>query len=319
MSLSKSASRGVAPVRTGAAQPATGSSGNFRGIMTMLAAMFLFVTNDTFVKLAGEHLATPQIIFIRGAIACVLVGILALSTGALSTWPQRGWRTIGLRTIGEIGGTVLFLTALFHMKIANVTAILQAMPLVMTVLSALILGEVVRWRRWMAVIAGFIGMLLVVQPGTSEFSVYALFAIASLAFASLRDLASRYLPAEMPSLFVAFVSMVAVTTVGGVWSLAEPWRPVSGEVLTYLACAAVLLSGAFYFITEAMRHGEVSVVAPFRYSIILTAIVAGYLVWGQLPDMMASAGIALIIVSGLYVFYRESRVHRPADKSAPGR
>lgn len=283
---------------------------NLRGILAMLAAMFFFVTNDTFVKLASEQLGTPQIILIRGSIACVFVGLLAWATGAFRTLPRRGWRAMGLRTVGEIGGTALFLTALFHMKIANATAILQAMPLVMTVLSALILGEVVRWRRWMAVIAGFLGMLLVVQPGTAGFNAYALFAVASLAFAALRDLASRFLPAEVPSLFVAFVSMVAVTIAGGLWSLTEPWKPVSGEVLVYLACAAVLLSGAFYFITEGMRHGEVSVVAPFRYSIILIAILLGYLVWGQLPDLMASAGIVLIIASGLYVFYRESRVHR---------
>jgi S-adenosylmethionine uptake transporter len=305
------------PARSGPS-PQADAGGNVRGILAMLAAMFFFVTNDTFVKLASEHLNTPQIILIRGFIACIFVGLLAWSTGAFRTWPTRGWRAMGLRVVGEIGGTVLFLSALFHMKIANATAILQAMPLVMTILSALILGEIVRWRRWMAVIAGFVGMLLVVQPGTSAFNAYALLAVASLAFASLRDLASRFLPAEVPSLFVAFVSMVAVTIVGGVWSMTEPWQPVSTEILVYLACAAVLLSGAFYFITEGMRHGEVSVVAPFRYSIILIAIVLGYLVWGQLPDPMAGAGIVLIIASGLYVFYRESRLHRrrPDQKAA---
>jgi S-adenosylmethionine uptake transporter len=283
----------------------------------MLAAMFFFVTNDTFVKLSSEQLDIPQIILIRGSIACVFVGLLAWSTGALRSWPRQGWRVMGVRVVGEIGGTVLFLTALFHMKIANATAILQAMPLVMTVLSALILGEVVRWRRWMAVVAGFIGMMLVVQPGTTAFNGYALIAVASLAFAALRDLASRYLPREVPSLFVAFVSMLSVTSIGAAWSLTQPWKPVSMEVLVYLTCAAALLSGAFYFITEGMRHGEVSVVAPFRYSIIVWAIVLGYLVWGQLPDPVASAGIVLIIASGLYVFYRESRVHRrPANAEA---
>ncbi len=317
----KPAGRGAAPARSAplpSADPAgktpdahpSGHSENVRGTLAMLAAMALFVTNDTFVKLSSASLGIAQIIFIRGAIACVLVALLAWALGALKSWPRRGWTTMGLRTIGEIGGTVLFLTALFQMPIANVTAILQAMPLVMTVLSAFLLGEVVRWRRWLAVGLGFVGMLMVVQPGGSEFNAYALFAVASLAFASLRDLASRFLPPETPSPFVALVSMICVTAVGGVWTLTEPWQPVSGEVLIYLACAAALLSGAFYFITEAMRHGEVSLIAPFRYSIILWAILLGYLVWGQLPNTLAMAGIALIVGSGLYVFYRESRLHR---------
>ncbi len=296
-----------------------GSRENLRGILAMLAAMFLFVTNDTLIKLASEALPTPQIIFVRGAIAVVLVALVAWTTGVLRRWPRRGWRIIGWRSVGEIGSTLLYLTALFHMPIANATAILQAMPLVMTVLSALVLGEIVRWRRWLAVVGGFFGMLLVVQPGSAGFDVYALVAVASLAFASVRDLSSRYLPPEVPSLIVALVAMFSVTVVGGAWTLTVPWTPIPGVVLAYLAGAAALLSGAFYFVTEAMRHGEVSVVTPFRYSIILTAIALGYLVWGQLPNLLAMAGIALIVGSGLYVFYRERRVHastRPVIEAA---
>lgn len=297
----------------------TGSRENLRGILAMLAAMFLFVTNDTLIKVASETLSTPQIIFVRGSIAVVLVAIFAWMTGAFRRWPRRGWRIIGWRSVGEVGSTLLYLTALFHMPIANATAIMQAMPLVMTVLSALVLGEIVRWRRWLAVMGGFVGMLLVVQPGSAGFDVYALVAVASLAFAALRDMSSRYLPAEVPSLIVALVAMFSVTAVGGLWSLTVPWTPIPGAVLAYLAVAAALLSGAFYFVTEAMRHGEVSVVTPFRYSIIITAIALGYLVWGQLPNLLAMAGIVLIVGSGLYVFYRERRVHssgRPAIESA---
>jgi S-adenosylmethionine uptake transporter len=312
--LPKSDGGSAAPVASGA--HLHGGAENLRGILAMLAAMFFFVTNDAFVKLASESLRTPQIIFIRGAIAIVLVFIMAVSIGALKNWPKRGWKVIGARTVGEIGGTVLFLTALFNMEIANATSILQAMPLLMTVLSALVLGEVVRWRRMMAVIGGFVGVLLVVQPGTSAFNAYSLVAIASLAFAALRDLSSRFLPAEVPSMIVALVSMVAVTLVGAAWSLTEPWNPVEPHVLGYLACSAAFLSGAFYFITEAMRYGEVSVVSPFRYSIIIWAIILGYLIWGQLPDPMASAGIALIVGSGLYVFYRESRLHGASRRAA---
>lgn len=292
---------------------------NARGILSMLAAMFLFITNDMLVKLASEHLPTMQIIFLRGSMALVLVAIAAYATGALDRIPRTGGRILGLRTIGEIGGTLFYLTALFHMPIANATAILQAMPIVMTLVSALFLGEIVRWRRWAAVVVGFLGMLLVVQPGTAGFDFYALLAVLSLGFAVLRDFCSRYLPREMPSLFVSVFAMAAVTTVGGVLMLMEPWEPVSLEVFAYLAGSAVFLSGAFFFIIEAMRHGEVSVVTPFRYSILIVAIAYGYLIWGNLPDLLATFGIVLIVGSGLYVFYRERQVHRAVNRPpAPG-
>jgi len=296
--------------------PAAGTTAqeNLRGILSMLAAMLLFITNDMLVKLASEQLPTMQIIFLRGSMALVLVVVAAYATGALDRIPRSGGRMLGLRTIGEIGSTLFYLTALFHMPIANATAILQAMPIVMTLVSALFLGEIVRWRRWVAVVVGFLGMLLVVQPGTDGFDIYAVLAIISLGFAVLRDFCSRYLPAEMPSLFVSMVAMAAVTTVGGALMLMEPWQPVSLEAWIYLAAAAVFLSGAFFFIIEAMRHGEVSVVTPFRYSILLIAIAYGYLIWGNLPDLLATVGIVLIVGSGLYVFYRERQVHRAARR-----
>ncbi|TCT08746.1 S-adenosylmethionine uptake transporter [Tepidamorphus gemmatus] len=296
--------------------PAAGTTAqeNLRGILSMLAAMLLFITNDMLVKLASEQLPTMQIIFLRGSMALVLVVAAAYATGALDRIPRSGGRMLGLRTIGEIGSTLFYLTALFHMPIANATAILQAMPIVMTLVSALFLGEIVRWRRWVAVVVGFLGMLLVVQPGTDGFDIYAVLAIISLGFAVLRDFCSRYLPAEMPSLFVSMVAMAAVTTVGGALMLMEPWQPVSLEAWIYLAAAAVFLSGAFFFIIEAMRHGEVSVVTPFRYSILLIAIAYGYLIWGNLPDLLATVGIVLIVGSGLYVFYRERQVHRAARR-----
>jgi len=296
--------------------PDARSSGNLRGILSMLAAMFFFVTNDTLIKITSETLPTPQIIVIRGAIAVVLVCLFAAATGVFRRWPRTGWRTIGLRSIGEVGSTLLYLTALFHMPIASIVSIMQTMPLVLTVFSAVILGEIVRWRRWAAVLFGFIGVLLVVQPGTASFDAYALIGLASLAFASLRDISSRYLPAEVPSLIVALVAMSATTLAGGVWSLAVPWQPVTPADLLSLGVAAALLSGAFYFITEAMRHGEVSVVTPFRYSIILGGIAAGYMVWDQLPDALGTAGIVLIVASGLYVFYRERQVHHSAPATA---
>jgi len=286
-----------------------GPSGNLYGIVCMIAAMTFFVTNDTFIKLASDTLATGQIIFLRGFVAIFIVGAFALFTGALSVFPRHGWKPIGWRTVGEIGASIAYLTALFNMPIANTLAILQAMPLVLTLVSALLLGEIVRWRRWLAVGVGFFGMLLVVQPGSKGFDIYAIAAVIGLLCFSLRDLSSRFVPRDISSWFVALITMGAMTVFGGLWTLAVPWQPVTGAALIYILCSAVLLSLAFYFIVEAMRHGEVSIVTPFRYTIIVGAVISGFVVWGELPDMLASIGIVLIVGSGLYVFYRESRVH----------
>ena len=294
-----------------------GPSGNIYGIVCMIAAMTFFVTNDTFIKLASETLSTGQIMFLRGFVAIFIVGAFALFTGALSVFPRHGWRPIGWRTVGEIGASAAYLTALFNMPIANALAILQAMPLVLTLVSAVLLGEIVRWRRWLAVSIGFFGMLLVVQPGSEGFDVYSIAAVIALLFFSLRDLSSRFVPGDISSWFVALVTMGAMTVFGGVWAIAAPWQPLTVEAMIYILCSAVLLSLAFYFIVEAMRHGEVSIVTPFRYTIIVGAVLSGFLVWGELPDTLASIGILLIVGSGLYVFYRDSRVHH-RDIEKPG-
>ncbi|MCB1473153.1 MAG: DMT family transporter [Rhodobiaceae bacterium] len=281
-------------------------SANSRGILAMLLAMFGFITNDALIKLAGESLPLPMIIFVRGLIACAMIAALGIVFRQWRRIPIAAFKPLGVRITGEVGGTLLYLTALLAMPIANATAILQAMPLVMTVIAAAVLKEKVGWRRWLAVAAGFVGMLMVVQPGMTGFDSNALLAVAALAFIAMRDLSNRFIPRTVSTLMVAFWSMVAVTVTGGAIVLVNGYeRFPNAHELTILTGAAVFLTIGFYFITDAMRSGEISVVAPFRYSIIVWAIVLGYFVWGDVPGLLRACGIALIVGSGLFVFYRE--------------
>lgn len=286
---------------------------NTRAIIAMLVAMSGFIINDTCVKLAGETLPLGMVVLVRGVMACALMIVLALALGQWRPIPREARKPLGARVVGEIGCTFLYLTALMAMPLANATAILQAMPLVMTIAAATFLRERVGWQRWAAVAAGLVGMLMVVQPGMAGFDANALIAISALAFMAVRDLSNRFIPRSAPTIMVAFTTMLAVTIMGGVLvAIDGVERLPNAREMLYLTGSACFLTLAFYFITDAMRTGELSVVAPFRYSIIVWAFILGYVVWGDVPGLLRSAGIALIVSSGLFILYREQVRRRRA-------
>ncbi len=279
----------------------------------MLAAMAAFIFNDTCVKLASEDLPTGQIIFIRGLISTPLVLLLAWQRGALVSPAVLLHRSVIWRTIGEMVATVLYLSALFHMPIANTTAILQTSPLLTTAAAALFLGESVGVRRWSAITIGFAGVLLIVRPGFEGFSVWSLAALAGTFAMVLRDLSSRALPAEIPTLAVTVITTICVMMLGGAMSLFADWEPLEIIDLAYLAGAAVFLTAAYIFIIAAMRAGDVSLVSPFRYSILIWAIVIQVIVFGAWPDGLTLAGSAVLLATGVYMFARERTVARAAS------
>ncbi len=287
-------------------------------ILFMLAAMAGFIFNDTAAKLASAELATGQIIFVRGLIASPLIIALA--------WWQGAFRHIGLlrhkmvawRTAGEVIATALYLTALFNMPIANATAILQTVPLATAAGAALLLGEKVGIRRWSAIVIGFAGVLLIVRPGSAGFTVWSLFALAAVGAILLRDLSSRVLPPGAPVLGVASLSAVAVTGLGAAMAAFGEWRPVSAQAFAWLTASAVFLLAAYSFILMAMRAGEVSLVAPFRYTILLWAIVIQIVVFGVWPDAPMLAGSAILVAMGLYTFYRERSIAERGDNRGGG-
>ena len=284
----------------------------WHGIFFMLAAMAAFILNDTCVKLASENLPTGQIIFIRGLIATPLIVLLAWQRGALVRPAVVLHRSVFWRTIGEMSATVLYLSALFHMPIANTNAILQTAPLLTTAAAALFLGESVGVRRWSTIVIGFAGVLLIVRPGFEGFTAWSLAALAGSFAMVLRDLSSRLLPAEVPTLAVTVITTVCVMLLGGALSLAADWQPLAITDLAYLAGAAVFLTAAYIFIIATMRAGDVSLVAPFRYSIMVWAIIIQIIVFGAWPDGLTLAGSAVLVVTGVYMFARERAVARAA-------
>lgn len=283
---------------------------NMRGILAMVASMFCFNTNDMLIKLVAADLPTGQIVFLRGILATGLIAALAWWRGELRP-PVAGARGMfAWRTASDAVSTVMFLTALFHMSLATATAILQSLPIVMTVISAVFLGEVVRWRRWAAVLVGFAGVLMIIQPGTEGFNAYSLLALASLGFITLRDVSTRYIPRSVPTLTISLFGSLAVMLAGGALSATEEWAPVEPRHWLLMSGAACFLIGGYVFIVQAMRSGDLSTVAPFRYTIILVALLYSYLVFGEVPNLLALTGIALVVASGVYVFHREGQLGR---------
>jgi len=292
------------------------SGGNSRGIASMIASMMLFMGNDALVKHVSESLPTTQIIFLRGLSATVLIATLAIALGAWNRMPAVLDRRVLVRAGIDSLGTFLYLMALFNMPIANVTAINLSVPLMLTVCAAFLLREQVGWRRWSAVTVGFVGVVLVVQPAAAGFNWFALVALAATATHAARDLLTRRIGAAIPSIIVTLSTAIFVTICAGFASAVETWQPLAARQIALLIAASALLSGGYYLVIDCMRHGELSVVAPFRYTAMLWALLLGYFVWGDVPNLLAWAGIVLLVGSGLYVLHRERIRRREAAKAA---
>lgn len=291
-------------------------AGNLRGIAAMMISQLSFICNDTLIKLATRELPGGQAIFVRGVFAFLLALMIGASMGGLSPLPPRSsWRLLSWRSIGEIGSTFFYLTALFHMPIADATAILQFLPLAITGCAAVFLGETVGWRRWLATAVGFIGVMIVIRPGSSAFTGWSLVAFAGVFFSVLRDLATRRISTAIPTILIVCISAAVVSVTALAFLSFETWVPPSREALVLLAAAAVFLLGGYYFIIDAMRHGEVAVVSPFRYSVTIWAIIAGIAVFGERPDQTAMAGTGIVIAAGIYMFMRERRLRLERERA----
>jgi drug/metabolite transporter (DMT)-like permease len=272
----------------------------------MCAAMALFIVNDALVKIALVEMPTHQIIFVRGLIASTLILVVAVVTGAHRQWRALAHPLIVTRTLLEAFVAYTYIAALGLLTVADATAINMLSPLLITALGALFLGEDVRWRRWAAIGAGFAGMLLVVRPGGGVFGVGALLALAATFAVAVRDVITRRLPTGVPTVLVTASTLLVLTTLTGIASLILPTAPVRGPTLALLAVAAVLVVLGNIAIIVAFRDTDVSAVSPFRYTVIVWAVIVGYLVFGDLPQGLTWVGIGLIVGSGLYSIYRET-------------
>ena len=288
-------------------------SDNFRGAFLMVASMAAFVFNDTAVKLLGDRLPLFQIMFLRGILTVMFVAGLCqyfrVWTLKLS---RRDWTVVAIRSLADIGASFLFLSALFQMPLANLTAILQFLPLIIALGATLFLNETLGWRLLSAIIFGLVGMGLIVRPGAEGFGIYSYYGVGAVFCVALRDLITRRLSNDVPSLLVTFFNAVGIMLYSTIALLWTDWVPTSPEDVKLLFLAAGFVSFAYWLSVLVMRNGDISFVAPFRYTGLLWALLMGYWVFDHFPDGFTLLGAGIIIVSGLYLMWRESRLRRPA-------
>jgi drug/metabolite transporter (DMT)-like permease len=289
-------------------------SDNARGAILMNVAMAAFTLNDTAMKSAMETVPLFQAITIRGVLATAALILIGLRMGGLTLrLPRRDLGLLGLRSLAEVVGTLLFLAALVHMPLANLSAIMQVLPLAVTLAAAVFLKERIGWRRLTAILIGFAGVLIIIRPGPAGFDIWSLMGLGSVLAVVVRDLVTRGMSQALPSVTVALSAAVTVLGLGLVGTAMQGWQPVALMDLLRLVGAAVALIIGYLTVVMTMRVGEISFIAPFRYMALLWAIVLGWLAFGQLPDVLTLFGAGLVVATGIFTFWRERRLKAQAQ------
>jgi len=284
-------------------------SPNTLGALLMMAAMASFTLNDALIKLTNGAVPLMQLLFIRGVLTSLLILALARWLGAIHfRIVPRDWTLIAIRSLGEVGAAYFFLSALLNMPLANVTAILQVLPLTVAVGAALFFREPLGWRRMSAILMGFMGMLLIVRPGPDGFSLWSGYALVTVACVTVRDLATRRLSPGVPSMTVTLAAAIGVTAFAGVGTLGTAWVAVDLHLAVLIVGASVFILGGYFFSVRVMRVGEIGFVAPFRYTGLVWALVLGWLVFGDWPSPLTLLGAGIVVAMGLFTLYRERHV-----------
>lgn len=267
--------------------------------------MGLLVCSDSIAKLMGQTYTASQVFFLRSLMIAILISCVLLWTGDFRRFRSVLHAPNLLRAFFDSTAAALFLFSLMHLPLSVLSSIVLTVPLMVTALSFVFLGDRVGWRRWAAVLTGFAGAILIVRPSHSSFDVWAMTAVACAMLTSCRDIVTRRIASTTPSLLVTFSSATACILLGGLLCATETWRPFTNRDIAMLAGGAVFHCAGMFAIVIALRSAPPSVTAPFRYTLLIFAAVAGYVVFGEVPDGYTILGAALIAGSGLYALHRE--------------
>ena len=279
---------------------------NLLGAALMTCCVLAYVLNDAVMKLLFADIDFFQAIFLRGLVSLPPLLILAFMTKTLlQKYSTKNQRLMIIRILAEIGTTVTFLTALKHMPLANVTAILQSLPLAITMAAAIFLGEPVGWRRWSAICVGFTGVLIIIRPGLAGFNSYSLLALAAVILLTVREISTRQLDNKVPTVTVALSTTLGITAFAALMLIGTEWAEINFVSWSLIIAAAAAVTVATLLSVVAMRTGDIGFVSPFRYTSLIGAIGLGILLFGDWPDGITLLGAAIIAFAGIYSLYRE--------------
>jgi len=291
---------------------------NIRGIVLMVLAMAAFAIADTLIKLVAGVVSPAQVMFLLLAGGVVLFTAMARVQGARLIDRRVFAPILLLRYLAEVVAMVGMVLALTHVPLSVVGAITQATPLLVALGAVLFLGEQVSWRRWSTILLGFIGVLLIVQPGAEGFDIASLWAVLSMIGLSVRDLTTRLSLPDMASTSLAAYSAAAALPLAIAWILLDggPFLPPEGDWLI-LGTMILLGSLGYFLLTASIRSTSISVVSPFRYSRLLFMVILGIVVFGERPGLSMILGASLIVFSGLYMMWRERVAKEKAAANRP--
>ena len=288
---------------------------NLRAIALMVLSMAGFAIEDMLIKIIALEMPTGQFLILIGAGGALIFTAMSRRQGQAVLSADFLRPSIIIRNLGEVIGTLGFVTALVLTPLSSASAILQATPLAVTLGAALFLGEAVGWRRWSAILIGFCGVIAVIRPGLDGFEPASLFAVLGVIGLATRDVATRAAPARISSAVLSAHGFAMLVPAGALL-LCISGGATAPSALGYGLLLAALAIGvsAYYALTLAMRLGDVAVVTPFRYVRLVFALAIGVTVFNEQPDAWTLIGAAIIILSGLYTFFRERQLGR---KSRP--
>jgi drug/metabolite transporter (DMT)-like permease len=280
------------------------ASNTIRGILSMIAGGGALTVSDAATKWLTASFPIGEILFVRALVVAVLVWLIVWRSGTFSGLRIGRWRNVGARSLLAVCSTFLIVSSLARLPLNEVIAILFVGPIFVAVLAPLVLGERVSVHRWLAVLIGFTGMLIMVRPGSEAFQFAALLPVVAAMVAATRDIVTRRISAAESSTAILFYSMIALM-LAGLATAPFGWQPMDTTDLALAAFTGVMFGLGHFFIIEAMRYGEATVVAPYRYTNLIWAVLLGFLLWGEIPSIWVLAGTPLVVGSGLYILLHE--------------
>ncbi len=292
------------------------ASNNLRGIIALTLAQALLVGSDTFIKLATTAIPASQIMALRGPLVIALMLVMVAQSGALRALPRIAGPMVLARAGLEAFIALLFIMALSGLPLGDITAILQATPLILTCLGVAFLGQRAGFREASLILLGFAGVVMVVQPGGTLSGGHVALALLVALLIAFRDLITRALDPAIPTTVIGLASGIAVCALAWAAAPFQTWQPMTPLLWAYVAGTGVLVAGANMLMVQAFRGVDLAVVSPFRYLVVVFAMVMAFAVWGDRPNALALGGVALIVLSGLILMRAEWRKMRRPELDA---
>ena len=289
---------------------------NSKGIFLMIISMASFAVGDTFVKISGAFLSPAQIMFFLIAGGLIIFAMIAKFKGENLLDSRAFSPVLLIRYFAEMIGLVAMIMGLTKIPLSVVGTVTQASPILVAAGAVFFFKEIVSWRRWSSIVIGFIGVVLVIQPGSQNLDYAVIWAVVALVAFSIRDLVTRLTPPDIPSSSIATFTMIAA------FPFTTAWVFLSGEKffppgIDWAVVSSMIVLGSFGYLLliTSLRLGELSAIMPFRYSRIVFLLILGFLVFGERPTASMLIGATLILISGVYIMWREKVVKSGLNKT----